>query len=109
MTQDFFSFCLFLFVSVHFGIGDTIPTRREIQCLPYVGFLVFISKKRQNAHPFCTIDKYGGFRWIGIKIIPHFDLLMFEISLLEAEKTECSNVDQITQKKCNSKLYESCP
>ena len=29
---------LFSSISVHFGIGATIRTRRESQCLPYAGF-----------------------------------------------------------------------
>ena len=34
------SFCFFPFlsVSVRFGIGATIRTHREIQCLPYAGY-----------------------------------------------------------------------
>ena len=34
---------IYPFSSVFTGIGDTIPTRWEIQCLPYEGFFLFFS------------------------------------------------------------------
>ena len=37
MTHDIFFFLIFSI----FGIGATICTRQEIQCLPHVGFLIF--------------------------------------------------------------------
>ena len=47
LTPDasFFVVGPFLSVSVLFGIGATIRTRREIQCLPHAGFLGIISHK----------------------------------------------------------------
>ena len=41
----FLFFSPFLFLSVSFGIGATIRTRLEIQCLPYAGFFMNIQKK----------------------------------------------------------------
>ena len=38
VTHDFFLLLPSLSVSVRFGIGATILTRQEIQCLLYAGF-----------------------------------------------------------------------
>ena len=42
---------------------------------------------------FPAIKKYGACRWVGNIILPHGDLLKFEIGLSEAERIKCSNVD----------------
>ena len=49
-----------------------------------------------TARLFHAEEKYGVYRWIGNKILHHFELLKFEIGLLEAEKTKFPNLNKIT-------------
>ena len=52
----------------------------------FSGFVVFISKKCMKVRIFGGNDYYGVCRWIENKILPHFDVLMLEIGLLDIEK-----------------------
>ena len=40
---------------------------------------------------FGALEKYGIWRWIGNVILTHFDLLTFDMALLEAKKVNFSN------------------
>ena len=48
------------------------------------------------ARLFHAEEKYGVYRWIGNKILHHFDVLKFEIGQLEDKKIKFSNVFGIT-------------
>ena len=43
-------------------------------------------QKKIPALLFPAIDMWGACMWIGNQVLPHFDLLEFEIGLLEARK-----------------------
>ena len=45
----------FLFISVHFGIGATIRTSRDIQCLPWSGFYGLCAAAKQGLSTKCNI------------------------------------------------------
>ena len=44
------------------------------------------AEKRQIGRTVCSNDLYGVCRLIGNQILPHFELLKFEIGLLEADR-----------------------
>ena len=71
----------------------------DLQINDFFSFCFFKEKnapKRQKVRLFHAIEIYGACRWIGNPIVPHFDLLKFEICSLEAKKIKFSNLDQIT-------------
>ena len=52
------------------------------------GFYKSKTAQKSNNSAFFAIENYGGCRWIGNKFLHQFDLLKFEIGLLEAEKVK---------------------
>ena len=52
---------VFLAISVHFGVGTTIRTHREIQCLPYAVFISTITVDTHTATVFSYFSVFFAF------------------------------------------------
>ena len=62
---------------------------RETSILWFVSFKLKEKDDKRAKIPFiCGKYMYGGWKWIGNLILPHYDILNFKIGHLEAEKTK---------------------